>query len=162
MKFRFTSRLQTEKIKPDELRAMFDAGLIGPHPDYSLPWVRLTAPLTGTSSIPGAGDFCVPVGFVYDQATVPKLLRWFFKPDGKYLARPAARHDLVTPWPPKNGGPTIANPLLGEILTTKEAAQELRDGCIAEGMWPPFARMIGWAVGKYGPQWEMPKLNTNK
>lgn len=154
-KFIWTSPLVLRLLERSELDALHSAGKIGADPDFSLPWAMLLEPLTGISSVAielGLPEkFTIPAGFVYDQATVPRPVRWLVSPSGPHIRRAACLHDFRCPWDEKP-----ADPAAGEILTPAQAAEELWDGMMADGAAGWRADLVRWAVSNFGPTWEMP------
>lgn len=154
-RFYWTSTLVTESLTRAQVLAAWREGQLGrDKPDSSQPWVRTVAPLIGISSITGLA-FAIPAGFIYDQASVPIPARLVVSPTGRHIRRAACLHDWRCPWPGN-----APNPADGECLTPQEAADELRDGMLADGAASWRANLVRWAVATFGPTWTIQAAPT--
>lgn len=150
--FQWKSSLHVEQFDLDRLNAELRADVNANLPknaDKSQPWCRLIAPLRFVSARLGEQE--IPVGFIYDQASVPWYARWYLNPGDPAIVYAACLHDFLSPWP---GEDPPAWDVDGRQvrLTSDEAAEELYDGMRASGAGWFISSIARFMVKKLGPK----------
>jgi hypothetical protein len=143
------SQLVIKQFDLLEVREAILQGRIPPYVDVSQPWCELQQPLRLISD--RVGEFHIPAGFVYDQASLPGAVRWYMSPSDPRINKAACWHDYLSPW--KNEQPpAFAVNGKGKILTSVEAAEELYEGMRASGANWMDAALCSRAVKTFGPK----------
>lgn len=108
------------------------------------PRVKLHAPLTQYSA--AFGDLTVPAGYVFDGASIPRLVRFWHDPFDPRTLLAAGGHDLrCTAF--------FYNGRYVHIGSYKDAHEAFAEGCAAGGLEGTRYTLVTEAVIRFGPRW---------
>lgn len=143
------SQLRVRLFDLAEVEQAIRQGRLPPHVDKTQPWAELVEPLSLLS--PRAGEFEIPAGFVYDQASLPGAVRWWMAPSDPRISKAACWHDWLSPWP-NEPVPAFRFHDVVIRLSSVAAANELYDGMRASGANAIDAALCTRAVKTFGPK----------
>mgnify|MGYP002147297441 CR=1 FL=1 len=130
MAFEWTSDLVVRQFDLHDLEQAIRQGRVPRGVDMTQPWCELVEPLHLVST--RVGEFVIPAGFVYDQASLPGGVRWWMAPSDPRINKAACWHDYLSPWPNEEPPTFLIGGRSGH-LSSVEAAEELYDGMRASG-----------------------------
>lgn len=162
MTLTWRSKLIIWELDRDQVIEAISDGTLPRSASVESPWCRLEEPLILDSD--RCGHVAIPAGFIYDQASLPRAVRWWMDPADNRIIRAACWHDFLSPWakgsfPPGSPMAEQERPPTFQVgsqfvtLNPIGAAEELYEGMRTSGANWFDAATCSRMVKTFGPKW---------
>jgi hypothetical protein len=113
------------------------------------PYFRILTPFLYDSALLG-GTLEVPVHFLTDLGSIPRVLWWWLSPDDYDISYPSVVHDYLYK---RKGNLTGQTGLTVHRIDRKTADCVLKEAMASVGASPFRREAVFWAVRTFGPRW---------